>query len=106
VRTPGQYEWKPGMRLSDILKPDTFLPEAYRNQLEIIRIRPDFTREVLTVDLRDLWTSNSKPDPSRDPFLQPLDRISVQSEVVGPAAVALSGEVKRPGTYFITKGKD
>jgi len=105
VRTPGQYEWKPGMRLSDILKPETLLPEAYKNQVEIIRVRPDFTREVISVDLRELWSSNPAPNPSKDVTLQPLDRISVQSEVVGPMRVTLTGEVRRPGTYFITKGE-
>jgi protein involved in polysaccharide export with SLBB domain len=105
VRAPGKYEWKPGMRLSDILKPETLLPEAYRNQVEIIRVRPDFTREVLTVDLRELWASNPSPSPARDVILQPQDRISVQSEVIGPATVMLTGEVKRPGIYFITKGE-
>jgi len=105
VRAPGQYEWKPGMRLSDVMKPDVLLPEAYRNLVEIIRVKPDFTREVISVDLRELWSSNPAPNPGKDVTLQPLDRISVQSEVVGPMRVTLSGEVKRPGMYFITKGE-
>ena len=105
VRMPGQYEWKPGMRLSDLLKPETLLPEAYRDRVEIVRVRPDFSREVLTVDLRELWTSNQSPNPARDLILQPMDKISVQSEVVGPATVTLSGEVKRPGIYATTKGE-
>ncbi|MBI4737208.1 MAG: SLBB domain-containing protein [candidate division NC10 bacterium] len=105
VRSPGQYEWKPGMRLSDLLKPGVVLPEAYRDRVEIVRVKPDFTREVLTVDLRQVSASNPAPDPARDIVLQPMDRISVQSEVVGPATVTLSGEVKRPGVYAITKGE-
>jgi protein involved in polysaccharide export with SLBB domain len=105
VRAPGKYEWKPGMRLSDLLKPDVLLPEAYRNLVEIIRVKPDFTREVISVDLRELWASKPGPDPARDVILQPQDRISVQSEVIGPATVTLTGEVKRPGIYFITKGE-
>jgi protein involved in polysaccharide export with SLBB domain len=105
VRAPGQYEWKPGMHLSDVLKPDALFPESYRDRVEIVRVRPDFSRDVLTVDLRELWASNLGPNPARDIVLQPLDRISVQSEVVGPATVTLSSEVKRPGTYAITKGE-
>lgn len=105
VRAPGLYEWKPGMRLSDLLKPETLLPEAYRDRVEVVRVRPDFSREVLTVDLRELWASNPTPNPARDIMLQPMDRISVQSEVVGPATVTLIGEVKRPGTYAIIKGE-
>jgi polysaccharide export outer membrane protein len=105
VRSPGQYEWKPGMHLSDIVRPDVLLAEAYRNRVEIIRVRSDFTREVLSVDLRQLWASNNTPDPARDIILLPLDKISVQSEVIGPATFTLKGEVKRPGIYFITKGE-
>jgi protein involved in polysaccharide export with SLBB domain len=105
VRTPGLYEWKPGMRLSDVLKPEVLLPEAYQDRVEIIRVRPDFTRAVITVDLRELWASNPTSNPAQDLILQPQDRISVQSEVVGPSTVTLSGEVKRPGTYAITKGE-
>jgi protein involved in polysaccharide export with SLBB domain len=105
VRAPGQYEWKPGMRLSDILKPETLLPEAYRNRVEVVRVRPDFTREIIPVDMHELWASNAGPDPARDVILQPMDKISVQSEVIGPATVSLSGEVKRPGTYAIIKGE-
>ena len=105
VRAPGLHEWKPGMRLSDLLKPETLLPEAYRDRVEVVRVRPDFSREVLAVNLRELWASNQTPNPARDILLQPMDRISVQSEVVGPATVTLIGEVKRPGTYAITKGE-
>jgi protein involved in polysaccharide export with SLBB domain len=105
VRAPGQYEWKPGMRLSDLLRPEALMPEAYRDRVEIVRVRPDFSREVLTVDLRELWASNQAPNPARDLPLQPMDKITVQSEVVGPATVTLSGEVKRPGVYAITKGE-
>ena len=105
VRTPGLYEWKPGMRLSDVLRPEVLLPEAHRDRVEIIRVRPDFTREVLTVDLRELWASKPTSSPAQDLILQSQDRINVQSEVVGPSMVTLSGEVKRPGTYATIKGE-
>jgi protein involved in polysaccharide export with SLBB domain len=97
------------MRLSDLLKPDSLLPEAYLNRVEIVRVRPDFTREIIPVDTHDLWASNPvpnpAPNPTRDIVLQPMDKISVQSEVVGPATFTMIGEVKRPGTYSITKGE-
>jgi len=105
VRNPGLYEWKPGMRLSDVLRPEVLLPEAHRDRVEVIRVRPDFSRAVLTVDLRELWASSPTPNSAQDLILQPQDRISVQSEVVGPSTVTLSGEVKRPGTYAVTKGE-
>ncbi|HSB73168.1 MAG TPA: SLBB domain-containing protein [Candidatus Methylomirabilis sp.] len=105
VRTPGQYEWKPGMHVSDLLQLDALLPEAYLNRVEVVRMRPDFSREILDVDLRKLWASAPTPDPSQDLPLQPMDRISVKSEVVGPETVTISGQVRRPGAYAITKGE-
>jgi protein involved in polysaccharide export with SLBB domain len=103
VRTPGLYEWKPGMRVSDLLTPDALLPEAYRDRVEIARVRPDFSREILTVNLSRLW--DATPDRAQDLVLHPLDKIAVQSEVLALATVSLTGEVKRPGTYVITKGE-
>jgi protein involved in polysaccharide export with SLBB domain len=103
VHTPGLYEIKPGMRVSDLLTPDMLLPEAYRERVEIARIRPDFSREILSVNLNRLWAPT--PDATQDLVLEPLDRISVQSEVIGLATVTVTGEVKRPGTYVITKGE-
>lgn len=105
VRTPGQYEWKPGLRLSDVLKLESLLPEAYREKIEIIRLRPDFSREVLAVNINELWAAPPLPNPSSDLELKPQDRISVHSEVIGPKTITLGGEVKRPGKYFITKGE-
>jgi polysaccharide biosynthesis/export protein len=105
VRAPGQFEWKPGMRASDLLRPDALLPEAYLNRVEVVRLRPDFSREVLTLDLRKLWASGLTPDPAQDLMLQPMDRISVKSEVVGPETVTITGQVRRPGVYAITKGE-
>lgn len=103
VRTPGTYEWRPGMRISDLLSPDSLLPEAYRERVEIARLRPDFSREVLSINLKQAW--GLPADASQDLLLQPHDKISVQSEVVGAATVTVTGEVKRPGTYTITKGE-
>jgi protein involved in polysaccharide export with SLBB domain len=103
VRTPGVYEWKPGMRLSDLLTPESLLPEAYRDRVEIARVRPDFSREILSVNLQLLWGRD--PDRGQDLILQPLDKISVQSEVLALSTVTLTGEIRRPGTYVVTKGE-
>jgi polysaccharide export outer membrane protein len=105
VRTPGEYEWRPGMRVSELLKPDMLLPEAYRERVEIVRMRADYAREILIVDLGRLWATGATPDPAQDLALQPLDIISVKSEVLGPETVTISGQVRRPGTYSIAKGE-
>jgi protein involved in polysaccharide export with SLBB domain len=103
VRTPGVYEWKPGMRLSDLLTPESLLPEAYWDRVEIARVRPDFSREILSLNLKLLWGGD--PDRGQDLILQPLDKISVQSEVLALSTVTLTGEMRRPGTYVVTRGE-
>ncbi|MBI3988059.1 MAG: SLBB domain-containing protein [candidate division NC10 bacterium] len=102
VKDPGEYELKPGMRLRDLLPPDRVLPEAYLERVEIVRLRePDLTREVVAVNLKQLWMG----DENQNVALQPLDRITVTSEHRGPATVTLQGEVKRLGRYTITPGE-
>jgi protein involved in polysaccharide export with SLBB domain len=101
VRRPGPYEWKKGMRLSELLRPTEVLPEGYLERVEVIRTNPDFSREVLTANLRELW----RGDYSQDIILESQDQIVVGSEVRTLGAVTLLGEVKRPGIYPIAQGE-
>jgi polysaccharide export outer membrane protein len=101
VRRPGEYELKPGMRLSDLLRPVELLPEAYLERVEVIRTRPDFSREIFTIDLQRLWQG----DRSQDLALAPDDHVVVSSEARPLGAVVLRGEVKRPGVYPIVQGE-
>jgi polysaccharide export outer membrane protein len=101
VQRPGPYELQRGMRLSEVLRPTEILPEAYLERVEVIRTRPDFTREVLTANLRELW----RGDHSQDLVLEPRDQIVVGSEVRSLGTMTLHGEVKRPGIYPILQGE-
>ena len=101
VRRPGEYELKSGMRLGDLVVPAEVLPEAYIDRIEVIRTRPDFTRELLTSDLRKLWQG----DQSQNLLLEPGDHITISSESRPLGVVTLQGEVKRPGTYPIIQGE-
>ena len=101
VRRPGEYELKSGMRLGDLVAPAEVLPEAYIDRIEVIRTKPDFTRELLTSDLRKLWQG----DQSQNLPLEPGDHITVSSESRPLGVVTLQGEVKRPGTYPIIQGE-
>src|SRR5262249_48625740 len=73
VRRPGEYELKNGMRLADLVAPEEVLPEAYIDRIEVIRTRPDFTRELLTSNLRKLWQG----DFSQNLLLEPGDHITI-----------------------------
>jgi polysaccharide biosynthesis/export protein len=101
VRRPGEYELKSGMRLADLVAPAEVLPEAYIDRIEIIRTKPDFTRELLTSNLRHLWQG----DVSQNLLLEPGDYVTIMSESRPMGAVTLQGEIKRPGTYPIIRGE-
>jgi polysaccharide biosynthesis/export protein len=101
VRRPGEYELKNGMRLGDLVAPAEVLPEAYIDRIEVIRTKPDYTRELLTSDLRKLWQG----DQSQNLLLEPGDHITISTESRPLGVVTLQGEVKRPGTYPIIQGE-
>lgn len=102
VKHPGEYQLKPGMRISHLLTPEAVLPEAYLERVEVVRLkRPALTQEILSVNVRRLWQG----DRGEDLVLKPLDRVVVTSEFRTPASVILRGEVKRPGRYTIAKGE-
>jgi polysaccharide biosynthesis/export protein len=89
------------MRLGEILRPAELLPEAYLERVEVIRTKPDFSREVLTANLRELW----RGDHTQDLLLESRDKIVVGSDVRPLGAVTVLGEVKRPGFYPILQGE-
>jgi protein involved in polysaccharide export with SLBB domain len=101
VRRPGEYELKSGMRLGDLLTPAEVLPDAYVERVEVIRTFPDFSRGVLTADLRKLWQGESPPNLP----LEPGDRIVITSESRPLGAISLHGELRRPGVYPIVQGE-
>jgi polysaccharide biosynthesis/export protein len=101
VHRPGPYELRRGMRLGEILRPAELLPEAYLERVEVIRTKPDFSREVLTANLRELW----RGDHTQDLLLESRDKIVVGSDVRPMGAVTVLGEVKRPGFYPILQGE-
>lgn len=101
VKHPGEYEFKPDMRLSQLVQRQTALPEAYLEQVEIARLKKDLTTEILQINLKQAWAG----DKNQDVLLQPLDQITLRSEYRTPWSVILNGEVQRPGTYTIKPGE-
>lgn len=101
VKHPGEYELKPGMRLSQILPREIVLPEAYLDRVDIARVKDDLTTEIIQVNLKQGWNG----DESQDLQLKPRDLITVRSEYRTPWNITVSGEVKRPGTYTMKPGE-
>ncbi|MCR4319447.1 MAG: SLBB domain-containing protein, partial [Candidatus Brocadiaceae bacterium] len=55
VKYPGEYEVKPGMRLSQLLTPDALLPNAYLDKVEIVRFKEDLKADVIHINLKKIW---------------------------------------------------
>jgi len=100
VRRPGEYELKNGMRLGDLLAPEEVLPEAYVDRIEVIRTRPDFTRQLLTSDLRKLWQG----DYAQNLLLEPGDHTTITTESRPLGAVRLQGKSSVRGRIQLSKG--
>lgn len=101
VRYPGIYELKPMMRVSQLLSADQLLPEAYVDRIEITRRRPDFSTEIVSIDLKKAWGG----DRDQDALLRPSDEITVRTERRAARTVTLAGQVMRPGAYVIAEGE-
>ena len=101
VKYPGEYEYKPGMRLSQLIRENAVLPEAYLERIEIARVKENFAAEILDINLKQAWAG----DEGQNILLKELDQITIRSEYRIPWVVILEGEVKRPGTYTIERGE-
>jgi protein involved in polysaccharide export with SLBB domain len=119
VFRPGAYQFRPGLRLSDVLGSfDDLQPTADRHYVIIRReVPPEEKVEVISADLERVLGARGS---SVDPQLQPRDKIIVldltatryrivapiiedlelQSTVTKPAQVAsILGEIRVPGRY-------
>ena len=104
VQQTGEYQFRPGMRLSDLI-PSTraLLPESYLDSVEITRISPpDYRRELITVSLRRALAGNQVDNV----LLQEQDTVRVFSrwEMEEKPKVAVNGAVVNPGSYDFYPG--
>ena len=124
VFTPGNYEYRPGMHLSDIIHSvDDLEPNADLHYLLIRReTPPDRHISVVSVDLSEALkapgsTADVQLQPrdqimvfdlasGRDHIIQPvLDELRLQSNLDHPTAVVhVDGRVKVPGEYPLESG--
>jgi protein involved in polysaccharide export with SLBB domain len=99
VNRPGEYQFKEGMKITDIIPSfEVLLPDSYPNAAEIIRLAPpDMHREVLSFNLVRALTG----DPGENVALHEQDIIKVFSrwEMQEKPVVAINGKVVNPGNY-------
>ena len=99
VVRPGGYQYRKGMRLTDLIPGyQTLLPESYLESVEITRLAPpDFHRELLTANLRRALEGSEADNIP----LQEQDTVKVFSrwEMEEKPQVSVNGSVVNPGTY-------
>jgi polysaccharide export outer membrane protein len=106
VKYPGEYEWRSGLRLAQVVTPEIVLPEAFLDRVEIARRNPDRSVQLISVNLRHAWAG----DQTQNIPLVAQDRITIavdRREQVAARSmmVTLNGEFRRPGPYPIAAGE-
>lgn len=98
VKRPGLYQWREGMRVRDlILKAGGVWDEAFMGRADIIRTRPDLTKEVISFDLGKALEGDEKENIE----LRKLDEVVVYSihTFREKEYVTIKGLVRHPGRY-------
>lgn len=99
IKHPGNFEYKEGMRLSNVLKSkDELLTQTFTGQAIINRFSgegKDIT--TLPVSLSDFFNNQVDPD------LQPLDTIEILASTKMPT-IEVAGEVVNPGVIPYQEG--
>lgn len=94
VYRPGTYEYSTVKTLSELIKKaEGVLPETYFGKADIIRTRPDESREFISVDLSKALYGDSE----NNIYLEPRDQVKIYSiyELVDRKNVSISGYVKQ-----------
>lgn len=101
VRAPGPYEFKEGMKLTDLLTPGQLLVDSYIERAELVRTDPvSYETTVHTINPRAVL--EGKEDNVE---LRRLDKVVVGTQMKAPRVITVAGEVKRPGGYSIEAGE-
>jgi polysaccharide export outer membrane protein len=103
VYRPGTYQFRPGMRLWELIRETRgLLSDTYLDRAQIMRLQPDSTRTLLAVSL----STDQAGTPKDDPELADRDSIVIygRSEFRPPRTVTISGAVPRPGRYPFAEG--
>ena len=102
VERPGKWEFREGMKVSDLIElAGGVLDHFFGDRIEIFRTNPDFTKEVLSLNVRNLLDGTGS-----DLYLQKWDVVRVYSiwDLRRTHFVEIRGEVNIPGIYFLREG--
>ncbi len=102
VAHPGDYQWRPDLKLGEIIQLGGLLPVSDLRRAEIVRLNKDFSdREIIPVDLNALLHGDEK----QNILLQPQDQVRVYTTYREAEKITISGEVPRPGVFEIMNGE-
>ncbi len=96
VYRPGDYELDTNMTLKDLIeKADGLTQDAYTGRGQIIRLKPDLTKELIAFNVEDILNNN------QNILLQREDSIIIKSifDLRDEYYVFIQGEVRTPGYY-------
>ena len=102
VVRPGRYDIGDSLSLSQlVIKADSLLGDAYLDRVDIVRIKPDQTEELIKLNLGKAING----DLANDIKLKSLDKVRVYSmtEMDPQKFVSIKGNVKRSGQYRLLK---
>lgn len=101
VPREGKYRLRENMHLSDLIfRAGGLKNTAYMGAAEVARIEPDGTVKKVNVDLQ----AALKGDPQHDLILKENDGVFIRKKPDSePRTVSVSGEVKFPGSYAVSK---
>ncbi len=106
VQSPGRYELYPGMTVSDLIyRAGNTLESVYLSRAELSRLSPAAGDSVAFSVFFDLEDALKRPHSEADLTLLPHDHLYVRRRPgwAPQATVDLTGEVRFPGTYTLTR---
>jgi protein involved in polysaccharide export with SLBB domain len=99
VVRPGEYQFRSGMRVTDLITGyQDLLPNSWLESAEISRLAlPDYHREVVAVNIGKALAGDAKENV----LLQEQDSLQIfaKSDKEEKRSVAINGQVVAPGTY-------
>lgn len=124
VQRPGLYQWRPGMRMSDLLpNPELVRPQSDLNYVLIRReVAPNVEIDVLSADLQAIWERRAGAvdldllprdtvhvfhlETGRGQYIEPiLEELQAQARPHEPLPVVrVGGQVRAAGQYPLEPG--
>jgi protein involved in polysaccharide export with SLBB domain len=115
IMRPGTYEWKEGMRLSDLVaKAEGLRGDALVERADLVRTEDDLTKKLVTFSLSTLYQrgpdgkwAKVATDEAADLPLRDMDEVMIQSGwgLAGrDKTIVLEGHVKTPGPVTLARG--